>query len=262
MSTASTSTASTSTGSTSTTSPSSAPSSSSTSDARGSGPQGEASKEDADDGNEGKGGAKAQRNGAERANERAKERANASSPVATVLSAEAVAPSATPATSGSTPGTPIAPETPSAPAATPIADSGSASDTSPTAGPLQPLLAGDPVTPAPVADAAPTTIVALGPADADPAPSEAAGAVELPIQLPDRPQAVDRDLVGRSALDALLGTDGRSFHVPVVLLLALGGYLSVQRRLGRGPLPMASSELPASVLAWRGQGDDDVRYFL
>jgi hypothetical protein len=118
------------------------------------------------------------------------------------------------------------------------------------------------VTPAAVTEAAQTTIVAVGPADADPAPPDAVGTVELPIQLIDRAQAVDRDPGGRSALDALLGTDGRSFHVPVVLLLALGGYLSIQRRLGRGPLPMASSELPASVLAWRGQGDDDVRHFL
>jgi hypothetical protein len=89
-----------------------------------------------------------------------------------------------------------------------------------------------------------------------------AGATELPIQLIERSHAVDRSLVGRSPLDALLGTTGRSFHVPVVLLLALGGYLTVQRRLGRGPLPMASAELPASVTVWPGQGDDDVRYFL
>jgi hypothetical protein len=107
-----------------------------------------------------------------------------------------------------------------------------------------------------------STAIALDPVGDDPSTRDPASVLELPLQLIDRPQAIDRNLVGRSVLDAMLGTDGRSFHVPVVLLLALGGYLSVQRRLGRGSLPMASTELPASVTAWRGQGDDDVRYFL
>jgi hypothetical protein len=82
--------------------------------------------------------------------------------------------------------------------------------------------------------------------------------VELPaLSAPAAP----RDLVGRSALDSLIDGGPRSFHVPLVLVLALGGYAALQRRLGRGTLPM-TAELPASVDPWRRPGDDHARYLL
>jgi hypothetical protein len=98
--------------------------------------------------------------------------------------------------------------------------------------------------PAALADAAPT----------EPWPET----VELPaLSAP----VVPRDLVGRSVLDSLLDGGPRSFHVPLVLVLAFGGYAALQRRLGRGALPM-TAELPPSVDAWRRPGDDHARYLL
>jgi hypothetical protein len=193
-----------------------------------------------------------------RASERGTQRANASSAPAALFAADAPAPPAAPATTEATPttspvGSDSSPATPSAPATT--------SD----AAPLDPLLASGPLEAGTTSPSAPPTD-ALGPVDTGPAPTPAPATedrtVELPLQLLDPPPGTESQAIGQPAIDTLLGTDGRSFHVPVVLLLALGGYLSVQRRLGRGSLPMASTELPASVTVWRGQGDDDVRYYL
>jgi hypothetical protein len=191
-----------------------------------------------------------------RASERGAQRANASSAPAALFAADAAAPLAAPtATDTTSPSSPVgsdsAPTAPSAPV------------TPADATPLDPVLASGPVAAGTTSPSSPPAD-ALGPVDTSPAPAPAdeGRTVELSPQLVDPSPGTESQAIARPAIDSLLGTDGRSFHVPLVLLFALGGYLSVQRRLGRGSLPMASAELPASVTVWRGEGGDDVRYYL
>jgi hypothetical protein len=124
--------------------------------------------------------------------------------------------------------------------------------------PAAPVVAVPPA--APVAPASPLLTADLPTSRVDASPTVTVPEVVEPPALEDR-STMPRELAGRSPLDALLDRGARSFEVPFVLVLAFGGYVVLQRRLGRGPLPM-TAKLPPSVDAWRGPGDDHARYFL
>jgi hypothetical protein len=189
------------------------------------------------------------------ASDRARERANPSSPVGTaaptpaapVLLPEADRPEADRPARMPAP-TSDAPLAASAPRTTPIAFPAAGSAQDPTVTSLgSPSLEG----PLPSSSPAITTVPH--------------GDVETPVASggADRSGALDRSgAIGRSVLDAIRDGGTRSFQVPFLLSLALGGYLVLQRGFGRGSLPMVASDLPASVDPGPEAGADDVRYVL
>jgi hypothetical protein len=194
------------------------------------------------------------------ASDRARERANASSPVGAPPPADPT-PAPTPAPSVGTPAPARVPTVPlpeaDRPTRRPTSTSGTPAAT-PT--PLTPPVA----VAAGSSGAAPTVAFLDAPAPAEPlsSPSAAAppadllGVVELPVG------GDNAGSLGRSVLDAILDGAARSFQVPFLLLLALGGYVVLQRGFGRGNLPMVATDLPVSVDPGPEAGADDARYVL
>jgi hypothetical protein len=197
------------------------------------------------------------------ASDRARERANPASPVGAPPAAE---PTPAPAPAPSV-GTRPPARVPTVPL--PEADRQTRTPApASVAPPASPATPSTPVAvPAAGSDQA-TTLAFIGvPATAEPPatptspepPADLLGDVELPLGSGD----ADRfGALGRSALDAILDGAARSFQVPFLLLLALGGYLVLQRGFGRGSLPMAATDLPLSVDPGPEAGADDVRYVL
>jgi hypothetical protein len=193
------------------------------------------------------------------ASDRARERANPSSPVGAPPPAEptpAPAPSIGSPPPARVPTVPL-PEADRAPRRTPTTDAplaAAAPPTTPVAVPVASSGQGAAVAllaPAPVE--APSSPTAVDP------PTELLGDVELPV---GNGAANHFGALGRSVLDAILDRGARSFQVPFLLLLALGGYLVLQRGFGRGNLPMIATDLPVTVAPGPEAGADDARYVL
>jgi hypothetical protein len=193
------------------------------------------------------------------ASDRARERANPASPV------RAASPPAQPTP---TPAPSVGTQPPARVPTVPLPDAdrptrAPASDTPP----VSPATTTPVAVPAAGSDQGTTLAFLSAPATAEPPaapttpepPADLLGDVELPVGNGD----ADRfGALGRSALDAILDGAARSFQVPFLLLLALGGYLVLQRGFGRGSLPMVGTDLPLSVDPGPEAGADDVRYVL
>jgi hypothetical protein len=84
---------------------------------------------------------------------------------------------------------------------------------------------------------------------------------EVDFIVPIDPAGTGSSPIGRALIDSFLDDAPRSFAVPLVLVLAFGGYLVAQRVVGRGRLPMSGEDLPSTVTTSAGV-EDDVRYRL
>jgi hypothetical protein len=192
------------------------------------------------------------------ASDRARERANPASPVG---APPPIDPTPTPPSTGTPPPARV-PTVPlpdaDRPTRAPTSDAPSASP-APPATPLAIPAAGSDQLATLAFVGAPATAVPPATTTTPEPPADLLGDVELPLGSGD----ADRfGAIGRSALDAILDSTARSFQVPFLLLLALGGYLVLQRGFGRGSLPMVANDLPLSVDPGPEAGADDVRYVL